>query len=147
MSYATNIDVQQRMSSAVYIQLTDDVDSGTADEAKVTEARMAAECDVDSYLGQRYQVPVDVAIFTELHPLLRSVTLDLTEYRLHSRRPAVPANVVAKRAAAIDWLGKVASGVVVLPSVSELPSRASEGLLTEVSGTPRMWSNDETENL
>ena len=147
MSYATNADVQQRMSNAVYIQLTDDAGTGIADEAKVTEARMAAECEVNSYLGRRYQVPVDVDVFTELQPLLRSVTLDLAEYRLHARRPAVPADVAAKRAAAVDWLGKIANGTALLPAVSELPSRASEGIVAEVSGTPRMWSSDEASSL
>ena len=147
MSYATHSDVQQRMGSVAYVQLTDDAGTGAADEAKVTEARSAAESEVNSYLGRRYAVPINVAAHAELQSLLRSVTLDLVEYRLHSRRPPVPADVAVKRTAGIDWLQQVAVGKAVLPSLTELAGRASEGVVAEVSGSSRVWSREEAEGL
>lgn len=147
MSYATNADVQQRMGSTVYVQLTDDAGSGTADEAKVTEARLAAEREVDSYLGRRYAVPVDVTARAELQPLLRSVVLDLVEYRLHSRRPPIPADIVSKRVAAIEWLQQVSAGRAVLPAVKQLAGATAQGVMAEVSGTARVWTREEAEGL
>jgi len=59
---------------------------------------------VDSYLAARYGVPVDTAAEPETAALLRTIVLDLVEYRLHARRPPVPAAVIEKRDAAVGWL-------------------------------------------
>ena len=66
MSYATNSDIESRLGNTLYVQLTDDVGSGSADEEKVSEARLAAEGEVNSYLGRRYAVPVDLTNHAEL---------------------------------------------------------------------------------
>ena len=63
MAYATNADVLNRLGDALYVQLTDDAGTGSADEAKVTATREEAEAQVDSYLGRRYAVPIDTSGF------------------------------------------------------------------------------------
>lgn len=147
MSYATNADVLQRMGSTLYVQLTDDAGTGAADEEKVTEARVAAEAEVDSYLGRRYAVPVDVGGQVAAQAILKSITLDLVECRLHSRRMPVPAGVTSKRAAAIAWLERVAAGDVVLPATVELPASEASGFQAVAIGSTRVWGRDEAGDL
>ncbi len=147
MSYATNADVEERLGSAAYVQLTDDTGSGSADEDKVTEARLAAEGEVNSYLGRRYAVPVNVTGDEELAGVLKSVALDLVEYRLHARRPPVPEETRRKRDSAVRWLLRAASGEVVLPAGSELPTNPAGGITGEVTGSARVMSREELDDL
>lgn len=147
MSYVTNADVEERLGSAAYVQLTDDEGRGWADEDVVAEARLAAEGEVNSYLGRRYAVPIDVTGNDELAGLLKSVTLDLVEYRLHARRPPAPNDAQGKHQAAIAWLWKVATGQVVLPTGEELSGNRAGGVVGEVHGARRMMSQGTLEGL
>lgn len=147
MSYATNADIEERLGSTAYVQLTDDEGSGSADEDKVTEARLAVEGEVNSYVGRRYAVPVTVTGNEELAGVLKGVTLDLVEYRLHARRPPVPEEIRRKRDASVQWLQRVASGAVVLPAVSELATNPASGITGEVTGAPRVMSREALEDL
>ena len=147
MSYVTNADIEERLGSTAYVQLTDDAGSGSADEDKVTEARLAVEGEVNSYVGRRYAVPVSVTGNQELAGVLKGVTLDLAEYRLHARRPPVPEEIRRKRDAAVQWLQRVASGAVVLPAVSELATNPASGITGEVTGASRVMSREALEDL
>lgn len=147
MAYATNSDVQQRLGTALYVQLTDDAGSGSADEAVVTEARAYAEAEVNSYLGRRFAVPVDTSTHAELAALLRSMTLDLVEHRLHARRPPVPPDIVQKRSSAVHWLEAAARGNVVLPAMTEVAGNSATGVEGQVTGAPRRATRVTLEDL
>ena len=147
MAYATNADVEERLGSTLYVQLTDDAGTGSADEDKVTESRQAAEAEIDSYVGRRYAVPVDTTGQDELTAMLKSVTLDLAEHRLHARRPPIPEAIRQKRTWAVQWLGRVASGEVVLPATIELAGSGTGGVVGEVTGPERVMSRDELSDL
>jgi len=82
-----------------------------------------------------------------LAALLRSVTLDIAEYRLHACRLLVPDAVMRKREAAVAWLRRVATGEVVLPAVRELARNAAEGIGAAVIGPERIMSREELEGL
>ena len=60
MAYVTNEDIEQRLGSNAYVQLTDDDGDSVADVAVVDEARLGGEGEVDSYLARRFQVPIDL---------------------------------------------------------------------------------------
>ncbi len=147
MSYASNTDVLQRMGGTLYVQLTDDTGAGVADELQVTSARVEAEAHVDSYLGRRYAVPVDAVGQESVRAVLRSVTLDLVEYRLHARRPPIPAEVGARNAAALAWLQGVAEGTLVLPAGEELAANESEAWRASSTGSPRVWGREDADAL
>jgi len=147
MSYVSNSDVEERLGSAAYVQLTDDSGTGSADEDKVTEARLGAEGEVNSYLGRRYAVPVDTTVHSELAAVLKSVTLDLAECRLHARRPPVPDDVRQKRHASVQWLQRVAAGEAVLPATTEVDGNSATGIEGSVTGTSRVLSREEMEDL
>ncbi len=142
MSYIVNSDIELRLGTARYIQLTDDAGTGSADTAVVDEARLGAEGEVNSYLSQRYAVPVDLATHTEAAGVVKSVSLDLSEFRLHMRRRDVPAYISAKREAAIAWLKSVADGSVALPSVAVIESGSPGGPRSSVTGETRVMTRD-----
>ncbi len=147
MAYVTNNDIEERLGTAAYIQLTDDTGSGSADIDKVDEARLGAEGEVNSYLGRRYAVPIDLAAHAEVADVLKSFVLDLVEYRLHSRRPPVPGAVSSKRNQAIAWLDRVAKADVILPSVEPIAENPAKGLAAETSSNERVFTRDELDNL
>lgn len=147
MSYVTNSDIQSRLGSQAYIQLTDDAGSGSADTAKVDEARLGAEGEVNSYLATRYATPVDLTNEPEVQAVLKSFVLDLVSYRLHSRRPPVPADMVRRREEAVTWLSRVASGIVQLPSAITLAESASMGSLPQSAGPARSMTRETLENF
>jgi len=142
MAYITNADIESRLGTAAYVQLTDDAGSGSADEEKVDEARLGAEGEANSYLAARYTVPIDLTGAAEVAAVLKSFVLDLVSYRLHSRRPPVPEDIVRRREEAVTWLSRVASGLVQLPSSLALKENAALGIVGEVSGPQRTMSRE-----
>ena len=59
MAYITNADIEERLGSATYVQLADDDGDNVADVGVVDEARLGADGEVSSYLGRRFQLPID----------------------------------------------------------------------------------------
>jgi phage gp36-like protein len=147
MGYVTNADIEERIGTAVLVELTDDDQTGQVDADKVDEARLGAEGEVNGALGRRYAVPVDVGVHTELAGLLKSITLDVAEYRLYGRRPPVPADVKTKRDGALRWLESVAEGRAVLPAASVLPGPVTEGIIGAAVGAERVLKRNTMEDL
>ena len=143
MSYISNSDIQTRLGSSVYTQLTDDTGSGSPSEAVVDEARLGAEGEVNAYLARRYDVPIDLAAHPELSDVLKSVSLDLAEHRLRLRRPPVSAESSSRREAALEWLKAVASGAANLPAASDPDPSPLGGFDSQVTGEDRLLSRDE----
>ncbi|MGB2985847.1 MAG: DUF1320 domain-containing protein [Phycisphaerae bacterium] len=143
MAYITNADIEERLGSDAYVQLTDDDGDGEADVGVVDEARLGAEGEVNSYLARRYQAPVDLTAHADLADVLASFTLDLVEYRLRARRPPVPKDILDRQARAIEWLKGVADGSLELPSATPIAGSIARGTLGAVTGDERLLSRDE----
>ena len=141
MAYITNADIEERLGSATYLQLADDDGDDVADVGVVDEARLGADGEVSSYLGRRFQLPIDLAVHTDLVAVLASITLDLAEYRLRLRRPPVSEAAVDRHRRALDWLGGVAAGKIALPAA--LPVARSDGTVAETFGSQRTLSREE----
>ncbi len=147
MSYITNGDIEKRLGTALYIELTDDTGGGSADPVKVDEARLAAEGEVNSHLAARYQTPVSLASEPTVAAVLRGVALDLAVYRMHLRKPPVPADVVRARADAVAWLEGVAAGSIHLPAMSPLQGSEAGGIVAEKAGPQRTMTRDGMKDL
>ena len=143
MAYITNSDIQERLGSAAYVQLTDDDGNGVADVGVVDEARLAAEGEVNSYLARRYEVPIDLSAHPELADILASMALDLVEYRLRLRRPPVGQSAQQIRAEAVAWLTRVADGRIDLPSATPVATNTNRGPLGATTGEERLLTRDE----
>lgn len=144
MSYLTNDDIRLRIGDAAYIQLTDDANSGTADETIVNEARAGAQAEADSYLAGRYAIPIDTGAYAESGSLLRSFVIDIAEYRLHNRRPPVPADIVRRHTEAVAWLLRVATRAAHLPGVPE--RNAAPDADAARFGPDRIFNRDELDD-
>ncbi len=147
MAYITNSDIESWIGPAAYVQLTDDAGSGSANSARVDEARLGAEGEANSYLAARYAVPVDLTSEPEVGSVLRCFVLDLAAYRLHSRKPPVPGDVVRRREEAVMWLARVASGLVQLPSSLALRSNAALGISGESTPADRAMTRETLSGL
>ena len=147
MAYITNIDIESWLGAETCVELTDDAGTGAADAAKVNEARLGAEGEADSYLATRYRTPVDVSGHPEVAAVLRAFVLDLAAYRLHSRRPPVPDDVVRRHEEAVTWLARVASGIVQLPAAAALLENPTLGIVGQAEGPPRVMTREELDSL
>ncbi len=143
MSYATTDDLAARLGPAGYLQLTDDEGAGTPNAARAAEALAAAAAEIDSRLVGRYAVPVDVSAEPEAAGLLRALTLDLAEHRLHARRPPVPEDVRQKAASARQWLHDFLVGRAHLPLSHPAKEPAAAGVVAAASGPRRVFRRDE----
>lgn len=143
MAYISDSDIETRLGSPVYVQLTDDQGTGSANQAVVTEARAGAEGEVNAYLARRYAVPIDLARHPETAGILASITLDLVEYRLRLRRPPVPAEATARRDAAVAWLRLVAAGEIELPTSTAPAASQLHGTQGQVVGDERVLDREE----
>jgi phage gp36-like protein len=142
MPYVTNSDIEERLGTAAYIQLTDDTGTGSADLDKIEEARAGAEAEANSYFASRYKVPIDATGEPQVLAAIKCVVLDLIAYRLHGRRPPIPPDITRRRSEAIAWLAQVGLGVVHLPSAIPLAENSAGGLVIEVSGPARLMTRD-----
>ncbi|GJM25999.1 MAG: hypothetical protein DHS20C16_24140 [Phycisphaerae bacterium] len=147
MSYITDADIERRLGSADFVQLTDDAGSGAADLDVVAEAREGAVGEVNSYLARRFRVPIDVGVHAELASILATVTLDVVAHRLHSRRPPIPTEVAARYESTVSWLAKVATGDVSLPSEGMLAGADASGVIAKATGNQAVLSRDELAGL
>ena len=143
MGYITNADIEERVGSVALVQLADDDGNGVADAGVVDEARLGAEGEVNSYLGRRYSVPIDLTIHPDLADVLASFTLDLAEYRLRLRRPPVSEDAKRRSDQAIEWLTRVADGRIELPSSVGVAASSARGTIATTTGEKRLLTRDE----
>ncbi len=142
MAYITNTAIQERLGNSTYVQLADDDGDGLADVEVVDEVRLGAEGEVNSYLGQRFAVPIDLVKFPELAGVLKTISLDLAEHRLRVRRPPIPASAIRQRDQAIDWLARIAAGTLALPATG-VPLSSDRSPIADSVGDARILSRDE----
>ena len=81
MAYSTQADIEAQLSEAELIQLTDDADAGVVDASVVARAIADADDEINSYLQERYTVPLN-----PVPGLIRKLSVDLAVYNFYSRR-------------------------------------------------------------
>ncbi len=81
MAYSTQTDIEEQLSQAELVQLTDDAGSGSVDTTVVDRAIADADDEVNSYLQERYAVPI-----SPVPGLVRKLSVDIAIYNLFARR-------------------------------------------------------------
>jgi phage gp36-like protein len=109
MAYCTKTDIIGQITEDKLIGLTDDVGSGTVDDARVDEAVAAADALIDGYCGGRYSVP-----FSPVPVIIKSCSVDLTVYNLYARRLGAPEDWKERRGNAVKLLESISTGRVTL---------------------------------
>jgi phage gp36-like protein len=150
MAYITTDQLSQRLGATLYARLTDRVDGTTADAGVAQQIINDAEAEADGHLARRYQTPVDLAAHPELASVLAARVLDLAEYGAWKSSPfvsAAPQRVHLLYAAALQWLGEVARGQLVLPAASPPSSTTAADDVPHYSSAPRVFTADELDGL
>ncbi|MCX5785670.1 MAG: DUF1320 domain-containing protein [Elusimicrobia bacterium] len=81
MDYCAAEDLTERLSNDELIQLTDDANTGVANQDIIAKAISAAQDTINGYLRGRYTVPL-----VSVPGIIKNLALDLTAYKLFKRR-------------------------------------------------------------
>lgn len=103
MSYASEQGFRDRFGETELLQLADLDGDGTADAAIIESRIRDTDGEIDSYLGQRYSLPL-----SHLPDILEARAADILRYRLHDHQP--PQVVRDRYDDAVSWLRRVARG-------------------------------------
>jgi len=136
--YSTQTDIQGEIGAAPLIELTDDEGLGTVNAARVTAAIEQADAEINSFLAQRYTVPLTTGLV-----LLRDLSVTLSLERLYGRRPgSLPDDRKDRAIAARRLLRDIADGRAALGDVpAPAPPPAAAGP-AEISSAERVFSRD-----
>ena len=120
--YCTIEDIDTHISTPTLIQLTNDDGGETVDREVATEAIVYSSAIIDGYLRGRYTLPLDTHF-----PLLRILAIDLSIYRLYTRRMRneMPEVIENNYKNAIATLRDIQKGVITLQSENDSLETAS----------------------
>jgi len=135
MPYSTISDVQDQLSEAELIGLTDDAAAGAVDTDVVARAIADADEEIDGYAGSRTKVPL-----SPVPGIIRKYSVDVAIYNLYARRQNSIPEIREKRYDnAVKFLAKVATGAITLgaddpegnpPSTSGIAVRFAPSVMT-----------------
>lgn len=116
MTYCTIDDIEKHTSSPTLIQLSSDDGQEAVNRVVVEEAILYASTLIDGYLRGRYSLPLDTHF-----PLLRIIAIDLSIYRLYSRRMRneMPEVIETAYKSAIATLRDIQKGIISLQSEND----------------------------
>ena len=123
MDYCTIEDIETYVSTSTLIQLTSDYEQDEVDRVVAEEAIIYSSTLIDGYLRGRYTLPLDARF-----PLLRIVAIDLSVYRLYSRRMRddMPEVVEANDNNAIKILQDLQQGAISLETENDTSISAQD---------------------
>lgn len=122
MDYCTIEDIETHTSTPTLIQLTSDDGQEEVDRVVAQEAILYSSTLIDGYLRGRYTLPLDTHF-----PLLRILAIDLSIYRLYTRRMQneMPEVIENNYKNAIATLRDIQKGVITLQSENDSLETAS----------------------
>lgn len=110
--YCTPEDIELYVGTLPLTQLTNDnSDGSTVDYVVCEEALIYSSTLIDGYLRGKYSLPLNTHF-----PLLRVIAIDLSVYRLYSRRiyTDIPESVTENYKNAIKTLEQLKKGIITL---------------------------------
>lgn len=152
-NYATIAELKARYPNDLAVaHMTGDAETGVPDDDVLNEIVDGAEGEMNSYIGLRHQVPVDVSTDTELAALLKSMTLDLAVVRLQTRNNKVSEVKADARVAVMEWLVNVSTGKAKLAAATPPASQTADpiartGTAGTGSGSARTFTQATQANL
>jgi phage gp36-like protein len=122
--YSTLDDIKKLLPEEVLVQLTDDENLGTVNQARVDEAIDQADAEIDSYCGGRYSVPFPAG--AGCPDVAKKLSVDIAIYNLYSRTVMeMPAIRAERYRNAIRQLEAISKGVISL-GVNPAPSAPTD---------------------
>lgn len=137
--YCTSNDIQKQITTPTLIQLTSDDSQDVVDETITFEAILYSSTLIDGYLRGRYNLPLDTHF-----PLLRIIAIDLSIYRLYSRRlhADMPEAILEQYKEAIKTLDKIQKRIITLEVQTESSTNQIESkeYLSNKSSNDRLFN-------
>ena len=120
--YCTIEDIETQTSTPTLIQLTSDDGQEEVDRVVAQEAILYSSTLIDGYLRGRYTLPLDTHF-----PLLRILAIDLSIYRLYTRRMRneMPEVIDINQKNAIATFRDIQKGVITVQSENDSLETAS----------------------
>ena len=122
MEYCTIEDIETQTSTPTLIQLTSDDGQEAVNRVVALEAVLYSSTLIDGYLRGRYSLPLNTHF-----PLLRILAIDLSIYRLYTRRMRneMPEVIETAYKNAISTLRDIQKGVISLQAENDLLETSS----------------------
>ena len=117
MNYCTIDDIETQTSTPILIQLTCDEGQESVNRDVALSAILYSSALIDGYLRGRYNLPLNIHF-----PLLKVLAVDISIYRLYSRRLAneIPEGIETAYKNAISTLRDIQKGIITLQSENDL---------------------------
>jgi phage gp36-like protein len=129
MTYCTTQDLTDRYSLAQLLVIADREGEGELDGDAVARAIADAAGEIDSYIGERYSLPLAV-----IPPGLTVAAASIAFYRLHPAAP--PEDVRTRYEDALRWLKDIAAGKAGL----DVGQGSPPGGAAQIEAPPRVFS-------
>ncbi len=139
MAYSTQTDIEEQVSQAELIELTDDTGAGAVDTSAAARAIADADAEIDGYCGARYTVP-----FSPAPAMIRKLSVDIAVYNLFSRRSnlKLPEERQKRYDNAVRFFRDLAKGLISLRDVSGgLITLGADAPVEPDSGLPQASTN------
>ena len=137
MAYCTLDDLKLAIDEERLLELTDDEGLGEIVQARIDEAIATAQGEVDGFLQERYEVPLD-----PVPALVKGACRDIAIYHLYSRKVDVLPEIRVKRHDnSVKMLTHIAAGKISL-GVADPPAEVNADTV-RVKAPDRIFSDDE----
>lgn len=122
--YCTIKNIETQVSTQTLIQLTSDENQDAIDRVVAEEAIIYSSTVIDGYLRGRYSLPLNTRF-----PLLRVIAIDISIYRLYSRRMRneMPEVIAENYKNAINLLKDIQKGLLTLETDTDFTIKMSAG--------------------
>ena len=142
MAYSTLTDLKKLIPETAIIQLTDDENVGSVNQARVDEAIAQADAVIDSYCGGRYTVP-----FATVPDIVNKMSVDEAIYNLYSRKvEEIPPTRIDRHKDVIRQLEAISSGKITIGEPdADVPEAG--GVQTNTTADDRIFTKDTLANF
>lgn len=140
MPYSTQQDLEEQISNAELIAITDDAGTGSIDATVLARAIADADAEIDAYVSGSYAVPL-----SPVPSIIRKVSVDVAIYHLCSRRPVGMPDIRQDRYdSAIRLLKDISKGLVTIGTTDPAPSSDGPSVTKPKSDRifTRGWTSD-----
>lgn len=130
MTYATSTDLEEYFGSEYLLIATDRDGDDVADANVISAGLTAADEEIDSYLGVRYDLPLAAA-----PGILTRVACDLAMYHMSIGHTSMTEDKETRYKHRIKWLEKLSKGLVSLGPEEEQVVVQDEAAVASASST------------